>query len=149
MSDRPSPIAGGGPHADAERCALEALDAVIADALDSAAHAAADRARVATAIERLEAVLVRHVGSTEAPGGLLAQVRSDQPRLDHAAARLEAEHADLQARVAGLHDALRRGATIELVASQARATRGAFDRHRDRGTRLALEAWNRDLGGDD
>ena len=119
------------------------------DAGDSAAHAAADRARVATVLEWLDGALTSHVWSTEAAGGLLGEVRRDQPRLEHAVTRLEEEHRDLAARVEALRDLLRQGASIEVIAWQARAAQEAFERHGDRSTRLTLDAWNRDLGGDD
>lgn len=129
--------------------ALDVLDAALADAGDSAAHAAADRVRVAMVIEWLDGELTTHAWATEAEGALLADVRRDQPRLEHAVARLEREHEDLSARVAALRDLLQRGAAIEVIAGQARATRAAFERHGDHGARLTLDAWNRDLGGDD
>ena len=129
--------------------ALDVLEAVLADAGDSAAHAAADRARVAEALEWLDGAVVSHVWSSEGEQGLLADVRREQPRLDHAAARLEQEHRDLANRVHTLRELVRSGASIALITQQAHATRDAFERHGRHGARLAFDAWNLDLGGDD
>jgi hypothetical protein len=134
---------------DAAARALDVLDAVLADAEDSAAHAAADRARVATALEWLDGAMVSEAWSSDAAGGLLEDVRRDQPRLEHAVARLEQEHRDLVERVEAVRDLLRAGAPIEVIAGQARAVRTAFEREGQRGARLTLDAWNLDLGGDD
>jgi hypothetical protein len=136
-------------RADEATRALDVLDAVLADACDSAAHAAADRARVVTALEWLDGAVVSHAWSSEAAGGLLDDVRRDQPRLEHAVARLEHEHRELVDRVEALRDLVRAGASMEIVARQAQAARAAFERHGQHGARLALDAWNLDLGGDD
>ncbi|MEM9130715.1 MAG: hypothetical protein AAGE88_00120 [Actinomycetota bacterium] len=112
------------------------------------------RLRVAMAVDHAAARVVEHVVASEGSDSLLAQVRTDSPRLGWRVDRLRTDHSrllgdveQLRAAVADLGDdqVADRGPDIQ---DQARALTNTLTRHRHRRTDLVYEAYQVDLGGD-
>jgi hypothetical protein len=115
------------------------------------------------ALDQLQAVWTEHSAVTEQPGGMLAQIVTDCPRLAPAADRLRHEHATVSQALAAARAALDPGTSSPPgsgTAGQAaetdtggtgassllRAVADAVDRHREAGRSLLYEAYQVDLG---
>lgn len=105
------------------------------------------------ALATLRRTLGEHVIATEAPDGILAQVRDAAPRLSNQTDRLAAEHSTITDAVERLADRLDR-APVERTAEETAAIReqaldvmAAIVRHRQLGADLLYEAYNVDVGG--
>lgn len=112
------------------------------------------RLRVAMAVDHAAARVVEHVVAAEGADSLLAQVRTDSPRLGCRIDRLRTDHGRLLGDVERLRVALAdlddeqvadRGPEIH---AEAVALTGTLARHRRRRSDLAYEAYQVDLGGD-
>ena len=107
--------------------------------------------RVRAALMELSADFREHVTIAEAPDGINARALRSAPRLVKAVDRLNAEHAELIARMEQLLDALAApsATTAEDVRDDLTRLLGRLVRHRQRGSDLLYEAWAVDIGGGD
>lgn len=106
------------------------------------------------AVDHAAARVVEHVVTSEGTDSLLAQVRTDSPRLGCRIDRLRTDHSRMLTDVELLRAALAdlgddqvalRGPAIH---DQARAFAGRLSTHRRRRSDLVYEAYQVDLGGD-
>jgi predicted nuclease with TOPRIM domain len=105
------------------------------------------------ALEHLRATLDEHVTATEAPGGMIDQLRARAPRLSNRIDRLVDEHSTITADVQRLLEHLEHAPT-ERTATDTAAIReqtlellGEIVRHRHLGADLLYEAYDVDVGG--
>jgi len=108
---------------------------------------------VGDALSSLRTTLEEHVTASEAPDGVLDQVRDRAPRLSNQIDRLVDEHVTIVADTERLIDRLDHAPTertAEETASireQALELLAAIVRHRQVGADLLYEAYNVDVGG--
>ncbi len=126
----------------------EAMQA-LADAVAAPATPAAWRTAVASQLAALRERLRQHVGVTEGPDGLYAEMLAHAPRLSRQVAALTADHRSLQAAVDTLSRRLRDPARpVERLRSAAEDLLAHLSRHRQQGVDLVYEAYATDLGGE-
>ena len=108
---------------------------------------------VGNALSSLRATLEEHVTATEAPDGILDEMRGRAPRLSNQIDRLIDEHIAIPADTDRLMDRLDRAPT-ERTAEETATIReqtlellAAIVRHRQLGADLLYEAYNVDVGG--
>jgi iron-sulfur cluster repair protein YtfE (RIC family) len=134
----------------------EALLGAIAS-IEAALAAPASDARwpegLGNALSALRTTFEQHVVETEAPDGILDQVRERAPRLSNQIDQLVGEHVAITAGIEHLMDRLD-DAPPERTAEETTATReqalqllAAIVRHRHLGADLLYEAYNVDVGG--
>jgi hypothetical protein len=107
-------------------------------------------ARLAPALEHLQAAFAVHVEVTEAPGGLYQEILENAPRLANRVTRFRREHVEIT-------EGIRRG-LADCAAATPEATTALRDRsvrlfadlvrHRKRGLDLVYEAYHVDIGGE-
>ncbi|MGA7758671.1 MAG: hypothetical protein WCA57_12600 [Ilumatobacteraceae bacterium] len=108
---------------------------------------------VGNALSSLRTMLEEHVTATEAPDGILDQVRERAPRLSNQIDRLVDEHPAITADTEHLMDHLdrvpreRTAEETALIREQALELIAAIVRHRQLGADLLYEAYNVDVGG--
>lgn len=136
-------------------------DAVLgaAAALEAALAAPAGDLRwtegLGNALERLRATLDEHVTATEAPGGMIDQLRTRAPRLSTRIDRLVDQHSTITADVEHLLELLEHAPperTVDDTAAIRKETLellGEIARHRHLGADLLYEAYDVDIGGPD
>lgn len=109
------------------------------------------RRRVRAALTELAHDLRDHVGLTEAPGGLYADLRAHAPRLSRDVEAQLADHVAFLEEVDRLLDERDDGLTgadaVRAHREAATALIGRIVRHRQRGSDLVFEAYEVDLGG--
>jgi len=129
------------------RDSVAAVDEALASPI---ARGGAWRERVRAALAELSHDFRDHVALTEAPGGLYASVRQNDPRLTGRVKRLLREHEryreDIDAYLAVLEHG---GTTADLPVFREEVTTlmGQLVRHRQKGADLVYEAYDVDLGG--
>ena len=105
------------------------------------------------ALVDLRTMLEQHVVETEAPDGVLAQVRERAPRLSNQIDQLVGEHVAITADIEHLMDRLdhapteRTAVETATIREQAIHLLAAIVRHRHLGADLLYEAYNVDVGG--
>lgn len=134
----------------------EALIGAVASVEAALAAPASDvrwRDRLGEALADLRSTLHEHVVTTEAPDGILAQVRDVAPRLSNHVDRLAEEHRTISATTERLIDRIDR-APADAIGSEAGSIReqalellADIVRHRQLGADLLYEAYNVDVGG--
>lgn len=124
------------------------LRRLLADAGASAAEGDGDGAKsLAAALAELSHLWERHVQATEAPGGLLAQIVEDSPRLATTVARFRRDHPAIADRIAAAQAALGSTSADQADARQVvTALLADIDRHRRGGGELIHRAYNVDIG---
>jgi hypothetical protein len=106
--------------------------------------------RVHAALAELVADFREHIDITEGPSGLYADLRTTEPRLSHAVARLTREHAhirELLEDLLALASALNVN-DVDAVRDLGTALLGSLIRHRQHGSDLIYEAYAVDVGGE-
>lgn len=107
------------------------------------------RDAVAAALAQLQDTLDDHIAGTEGSGGLFAQIRDDEPRLESRVAKLREEHESLRGRATDLLARLRgKVPDVDDVAEIREAAvllLGLVVRHRQRGSDLLYEAYSVDV----
>lgn len=109
------------------------------------------RAELAVSLEQLRSAWDRHVTITEGDEGLFAQIRVDAPQLAPSVRKLHDEHEQIRAELDDVRATLRGSATaddLSSIRSQATAVLSGVMRHRQRGSDLVYEAYQRDIGGE-
>jgi hypothetical protein len=121
----------------------------LADAVASNLAPAAWRTAVASRLSALRERLAQHVGVTEGPGGLYAELLEHAPRLSRQVESLTDEHRSLETAVNSLarrlRDPSRPVPRLRRIADELLADLGA---HRQRGADLIYEAYATDIGGE-
>ncbi|MDP8962062.1 MAG: hemerythrin domain-containing protein [Actinomycetota bacterium] len=111
------------------------------------------RDTVATALAQLQDTLDDHIAGTEGSGGLFAQIRDDEPRLESRVAKLHEEHESLKGEVAELLARLRGDVPdvndVAEIREAALLLLGLVVRHRQRGSDLLYEAYSVDVSAGD
>ena len=128
-----------------------------AAALEAALAAAASDMRwtegLGNALEDLRATLDEHVTATEAPGGMIDQLRARAPRLSNRIDRLVEQHGAITADVERLLERLehappeRTADDTATIREQTLELLGEIARHRHLGADLLYEAYDVDVGG--
>jgi hypothetical protein len=136
------------------RLAMVELERALASASragDPARGADSWSGRVRAALSGLHDAFGRHVGITEGPDGLYAELALYSPRLAHNIDRLGAEHAEITRRL----EELRAWTDVDDERPDAAEIRRAgtdllvlLMRHRQRGADLIFEAYQLDIGGE-
>jgi hypothetical protein len=107
------------------------------------------RREVDALLSRLREAFSEHVDVTEGPEGLYGELVNHAPRLARGIDGLKREHADLLARMDGLHGRVHRpDPTIEQVRRWASELLDELWQHRQRGADLVYEAYATDIGGE-
>jgi hypothetical protein len=121
------------------RRACEGLRAVLADG--------AEPGRLRAAAAEVEELWATHIGQTEAPDGVLAQILADCPRLAPMVSRLRADHPAITRRLDGARQRLDGpDPGPERAADELLAALAAIDRHRNGGSELIYRAYTVDVG---
>ena len=103
--------------------------------------------RAHTALAQLVADFREHIDVTEGPSGLYADLRTAEPRLSHAVARLTREHAQIRELIDDLQ-ARASGSDVNTVRDLGTALLASLIRHRQHGSDLIYEAYAVDIGGE-
>jgi Ala-tRNA(Pro) deacylase len=105
------------------------------------------RRRLHRELQQLSRAADDHVAETEAPGGLLAEIVEQAPRLWREVERLRSEHVQLVDACARMLGRIEGADTPLSLRRQVNALLGGFERHRYRGADLVYEAFDVDIGG--
>lgn len=146
------PVVRAGTSLDAarkHRAELRQAVQELADAVATPATPAAWRTRVAARLAALRERLHQHVGVTEGPGGLYAELLEHAPRLSRQVEALTADHRSLQSAVDALARRLREPSShVERLRVVAADLLEDLARHRQKGADLVYEAYATDIGGE-
>lgn len=97
-------------------------------------------------LDRLSEALDLHIGSSEAPGGLLDDVLQTEPRLGHKVERARREHQELRYRMDQALASVRAApADTTQIRERVVEVLGGIVRHRHLGADLVYEAFNVDI----
>ncbi len=111
-------------------------------------------AHVLEALEELDAKIVEHIETTEAPDGLLAEIVEVEPRLAAKVNHLREEHPGMREAsgklMVGLMDARAgTGRPVAEIREEIMVFADHLARHRQLGSDLVWEAYQRDIGGEE
>lgn len=106
---------------------------------------------VRDALEDVKRALIDHIHEVEAPGGLLAEVIDDAPRLSNRVQELEGEHGVLIAAVDRALESTASSGRDDPAALRRRVVSllGRLTNHRQQGADLVYEAYNVDIAAAD
>lgn len=163
MSDvtaqKTTPGRGPGPEVEAQRDQLREAMIALEQALAQPSSGRRDawRAELGQAVVGLREAVERHHDVTEGADGLLNQIVSAAPHLEHAAGAVRAEHDGIDEHLRRLVDGIDAlGAATPADASALDTVRdlgsellGLLVRHRQRGVELTYQAFASDLGSGD
>ncbi len=106
------------------------------------------RQRVHRALVRLVVAADDHIGESEAPGGLLAEVEGKAPRVWRQVSAMRGEHGEMLEDCFSILEELKGSRTSSrLIRSDMLGLAGRFDAHRHRAADLVYEAFGVDIGG--
>jgi predicted RNase H-like nuclease (RuvC/YqgF family) len=111
------------------------------------------RLRVAMAVDHAAMRIEEHARQTEAKGGFLDKVLSEEPRLQRRINQLKVDHERLEKEVDALRTAVSLVDDVDVekhstaIRNQAVELLGQLTRHRQRGADLIYEAYQVDIGG--
>jgi Ala-tRNA(Pro) deacylase len=124
--------------------ALSAIRMAAASPLGSEAHF---RQRLQRALVKLAMAAEDHIAETEAPGGLLAEVEEEAPRLWRQTNRMRAEHGELLEECFRVLEQMKGSDSSRFIRSEVLDLVERFEAHRHRGADLVYQAFGVDIGG--
>jgi hypothetical protein len=105
------------------------------------------RKELSVALGELGDALERHIATTEAGDGLLAEILSSAPRLAHRIDRARADHERLRSSVQQSITAVDDGADVDTIREGTLLVLAELVRHRQLGSDLVYDAYNVDIEG--
>jgi hypothetical protein len=118
---------------------MQALEVSISRAISSDGWAA----DVDASVRDLRQAVHDHIGVTEGPNGLLAEIVELAPRLSGESELIKAEHQSLETSLRSLQEAL--GSSPDSIRRKATVVLGRLTLHRQRGADIVYEAYNVDI----